>query len=84
MPIRLVRTKAKLTDLDDANHEKSAAHSRARKRAGHAQVITPLGRPQVRTCTVVHTARQVMFSLRDGTPSGSQSVAGADDARETD
>jgi hypothetical protein len=45
--------------------------------AGSPQGISPPGLPQIRTCTFVHTARHIMSSLCDGTPSVSQSAAEA-------
>ena len=52
--------------------------------AGSPRGIAPPGLPQIRTCTFVHTARQVMSSLRDGTRSESRSAAGAGSAPETE
>jgi hypothetical protein len=41
------------------------------------RVIAPPGFPPVRTRSLLHTARHVMGSLRDGTLTGSQPVVGA-------
>jgi len=46
--------------------------------AGWPQGIAPLGLPQIRTCPLGHTARHIMNSLRDGTPSGPLGEAGAE------
>jgi hypothetical protein len=44
--------------------------------AGSPQGISPPGLPQIRTCTFVHTARHIMSSLCDGTPSVSEGGMG--------
>src|SRR5271157_5274104 len=48
-----------------------SAEFRGGVRAGCPQGITPLGVPQIRTCTFAHTAPHIMSSLRDGSLSES-------------
>jgi len=47
----------------------SAARGSLAFRAGWPQRIAPPGLPRIRTCPLGHTARHVMSSPRDGTPS---------------